>query len=133
LGADSVKEELEMNAIRMPYRDFKKKYCRTHDTVDGSYDPRTKTIEVYFKDEEVKGNLGNRYELDAFYFLLDGLKVTYAYEGTKEETRVVSFRAKTKENALRNAKKKAKEWGATLVREATREDMRTYKTDNYGW
>ena len=43
----------EDRRIRMPYRDYKKKYCHTHDTVEGSYDSDTKTIEVYFKDEEV--------------------------------------------------------------------------------
>lgn len=121
--------------IRMPYRDYKKKYYHTHDTVSGSYDPHTKTIEVYFKEEEVdsKPNLGNRYKIDAFYFVFDNVEVCYAYEGIKRETRVVSFRAKTKENAIRNAKKRAREWGATFVREATIEDIRNYKTDNYGW
>lgn len=119
--------------IRMPYRDYKKKYCHTHDAVSGSYDPHTKTIEVYFKEEEVNGNMGNRYELDAFYFVLDNVEVCYAYEGTKRETQIVSLRAKTKENAIRNIKKKAKEWGANFVREATKEDFGTYKTSYYGW
>lgn len=121
--------------IRIPYRDYKKKYYRTHDTVQGSYDARTKTIEVYFTDDEVnsKANLGNRYEMDAFYFVFDNVEVCHAYEGIKRETRIVSMRAKTRENAIRNAKKRAKEWGATFVREATIEDRKAYKTDYYGW
>ena len=121
--------------IRMPYRDYKKKYYHTHDTVKGSYDPNTKTIEVYFTEEEAnsKANLGNRYELDAFYFVFDNVEVCYAYEGIKRETRIVSMRAKTRENAIRNAKKKAKAWGATFVREATPEDRKAYETDYYGW
>ena len=121
--------------IRMPYRDYKRKYCRTHDTVQGSYDPSTKTIEVYFTDDEVdsKPNLGNRYELDAFYFVFDNVEVCKAYEGISKETRVVSFRAKTRENAMRNAKKRAREWGATFVREATLEDRKTYTVDYHGW
>lgn len=124
-----------MKHIRMSYRDYKKKYCHTHDTVQGSYDPNTKTIEVCFTDEEAdnKANLGNRYELDAFYFVFDNLEICRAYEGISRETRIVSMRAKTKENAIRNAKKKAKEWGATFVREATLEDRMSYKTNYYGW
>ena len=121
-------ENPPMETIRMPYRDYKKKYYRTHDTVDGSYDPRTKTIEVCFKAEEVNGNLGNRYQLQAFDFLLDGVRVQAI-----RQPRVVSFRARTKENAIRNAKRKAKEWGATFVREATIEDRKTYGITFYGW
>ena len=121
--------------IRVPYRDYKKKYYHTHETVKGSYDPTTKTIEVYFTADEIesKANLGNRYRMDAFYFVLDNVEVGYAYEGIKRETRIVSFRAKTKENAIRNAKKKAKEWGATFVREATIQDRKAYEIDYYGW
>ena len=125
----------EDRRIRMPYRVYKTNYYHTHDTVQGSYDPTTKTIEVYFTADEVdsKANLGNRYELDVFYFVLDNVEVCHAYEGITRETRVVSFRAKTKENATRNAKRKAKEWGATFVREATIEDRRSHKVDYYGW
>lgn len=121
--------------IRMPYRDYKKKYYHTHDAVSGSYDPNTKTIEVYFKDDEVdsKPNLGNRYELDAFYFVFDNVEVDRAYKGITRETRVVALRAKTKANAIRNAKKKAKEWGATFVKEATIEDRKKYTIDYHGW
>lgn len=85
------------------------------------------------RKKEVNGNLCNRYELEAFYFVLDNVEVCYAYEGVRRETRVVSLRAKTKENATRNIKKKAKAWGATVVREATSEDMKTYRTSYCGW
>ena len=121
--------------IRMPYRDYKRKYADTHETVRGSYDPSTKTIEVVFTEEEIdsKQNLGKRYELDAFYFVMDDVEVCYAYEGMKKERRIVSMRAKTRENAIRNAKKKAREWGAKFVREATVDDRKVYKVDYYGW
>lgn len=125
----------EAKTLRVPYRDYKKKWEHTHDTVKGSYDPTTKTIEVIFSDEDFdsKPNLGNKYELDAFYFVMDDVEVCYAYEGMKRERRIVSMRAKTRENAIRNAKRKAREWGATFVREATIEDRKAYKVDYYGW
>lgn len=113
--------------VRVPYREYKTKW-KDHRVVEGTYDPQTKTIEVYFTDEEMKQktNLGNRYQLDYFYFLMDGVDV-YRARNVAKEMRIVEFHAKTLQNAERNAKRKAKEYGWILIRQATREDFNQYK------
>lgn len=121
-------ENPPQTGVRMPYRDYKKKYCHTHRTVSDSYDPKTKTIEVLFSDEELekKPNLGKRYELWLYEFLFDGVDIHRAYQPTTTERCVIEFYAKNRENAERNAKALARKRGYTFIREATPEDCKTY-------
>ena len=121
-------ENPPQTGVRMPYRDYKKKYCHTHGTVKGSYDPQTKTIEVLFSDDEIesKPNLGKRYDLWLYEFLFDGVEIHRAYEGITYETATIEFYAKNRENATRNAKAYARKHGYTFIREATSEDKQAY-------
>lgn len=111
--------------VRIPYRVYKKSY-RNNDTVYGSYDPKDKTIEVYFTEEQMKKmtNLGNTYQLWGFDFIIGDYPV---YGNTRRETVVHQFYAKTKENAERNAKSYCRKKGYTFLGEATKEDHNNYK------
>lgn len=110
---------------RIPYRVYKKSY-RNNDTVRGSYDPSTKTIEVYFTEAELKKmtNLGNNYQLQIYDFVIGDYPV---YGNHHRETVVYQFYAKTKENAERNAKALCRKHGYTFIKEATKEDCKEYK------
>lgn len=102
----------EEQTTRMPYWEYKKKWS-DHKTVPGSYDSKEKTIEVIFTDDEMKKktNLGNRYSMDLYYFRFSGVPRGFAS--------ILEFKAKNYENANRNAKKYAREWGYTLEGDAT--------------
>lgn len=99
-------------SARLPYREYKTRWA-DHKTVYGSYDKETKTIEVIFTADEMKAktNLGNRYKMDTYFFLFDGVEKGYLPAS--------EFTAKTHENAVRNAKAWAKKKGYTVVREIT--------------
>ena len=102
----------EGNRVRMPYREYKSKWS-VHKTVRGSYDSKDKTIEVLFTDAEMlaKTNLGNRYSMNSYFFRVDGVET-----GVKP---AAEFKAKTRENALRNARRWCKSLGYTLGEEIT--------------
>lgn len=104
------------NPVRLPYREYKQRWA-DHKTVPGSYDKQERTIEVIFDNEEMKAktNLGNRYHLESFYFRFDGVQ--------RGISPVVDFQAKTRENAIRNARKYARDLGYTFVGEV---DYREY-------
>ena len=112
-------------SIRIPYRVYKKSYCN-NDTVYGSYDPTDKTIEVYFTEAEMKKmtNLGNTYQLQTYDFVLGNYPL---YGDNHRETVVYQFYAKNKGNAERNAKALCKKYEYTFIREATKEDLKSYK------
>lgn len=112
-------------SARIPYRTYKKSY-RNNDTVSGSYDPTTKTIEVYFTEAELKKmtNLGNNYQLQIYDFVIGDYPV---YGNHHRETVVYQFYAKTRENAERNAKSLCRKNGYTFIREATKEDCKEYR------
>lgn len=109
---ESVNEQC---TTRMTYREYKLKWS-DHKTVAGSYDKQDKTIEVIFSKEEMKAktNLGNRYHISSYYFKFDGVE--------KGVASIVDFNAKTYENAKKNAKAYAKQFGYTLVGDATRSE-----------
>ena len=92
--------------VRMPYREYKLRWAGREHT---EYDPETKTIKVYFTDEEMakKTNLGNRYALGEYrlVFECDG-EIFYDY-----------FRAKNQENAYKNARAWARKNRATFIGE----------------
>lgn len=96
------------DAVRIPYREYKTKWS-DHQTVKGSYDKEDKTIEVIFSADEMKQktNLGNRYHLNSYWFRFGGVE--------KWVCPVMEFSAKTKENAIRNAKKYARDMGYTFI------------------
>lgn len=103
---------VKIHTTRMAYREYKLRWA-DHKTVYGSYDPDTKTIEVMFTAEEMaaKTNLGNRYHLESFYFQFGNVKRPYSP--------VCEFKAKNRENAERNAKAYARQFGYVFEREAT--------------
>lgn len=108
-------EDSRMNGkqfVRLPYREYKTKWS-DHKTAPGSYDPETKTIEVLFTAEEMKEktNLGNRYHMQSFYFRLIGVE--------KGISPACEFTAKTEANAIKNAKKWARDFGYTLGEQIT--------------
>lgn len=96
------------NPVRLSYREYKTKWA-THKTVPGSYDPEEKTIEVLFSNEEMKQktNLGNRYQMWSFWFRFEGVEPYICP--------IVEFTAKTEENAVKNAKRFAKQNGYTFI------------------
>lgn len=112
-------ENVPPQRARVPYREYKTKW-KGHRAVDGTYDPETKTIEVYFTDEEMKQktNLGNRYGIATYYFLVE-VPEGKGKNGWASGMYVLSFRAKNEANAERNARKWARGLEYTVIREAT--------------
>lgn len=107
-GVTGEKRPANSSSVRMSYREYKTKFP-THKTVAGSYDKTDKTIEVYFTNEEMKKktNLGNRYELGEYKFLTDLNRVGVSS--------IIEVRAKTYENALKNAKAWARKEGFNII------------------
>lgn len=109
-----------LTPIRVKYADYKQKYSKNK-TVTGSYDSRTKTIEVYFTKEEIDklNNLGNNYRQKSFDFILKNLETQKIIAGM--------FSAKTLENATKNAKKWCKLNNYELICEvATNRNIQSY-------
>ena len=93
---------------KMKYYEYKTKYpeCKTL----GDYDKAEKTITVILPAEYAeRPNFGNRYQITEFHFI---------YSPNKEGFSGVVFRAKNYKNALRNAKKWARENGKTITGDA---------------
>lgn len=105
----------DVHTVRMAYRDYKSRWA-DHKTVHGSYCREDKTIEVIFTAEEMsaKTNLGNRYQMGSYYFRFGGVE--------KWIEPISEFKAKNFENAERNAKKFAKQFGYTFEGVATHEE-----------
>lgn len=94
---------------RMPYWEYKNRYpeCKTMN----DYDKHTKTITVLIPEEYAeRPNFGNRYSLHEFLFTYSPAILGFS------ETFVC--KAKNYKNALKAAKKWAKENGITIVGDA---------------
>lgn len=93
---------------KMKYYEYKTKYpeCRNL----GDYDKIEKTITVILPAEYTdRPNFGNRYQISEFHFI---------YSTMESGVSGVVFRAKNYQNALRNAKKWARENGKTITGDA---------------
>ena len=105
--------------VNMPYRDYKSRYpeCKTL----GDYDKIRKTITVLVPEEYTeRPNFGNRYGFHYFRFTFE--------PHFKFEDGTIEFKAKNYKNALRNAKKWAKESGRTITGDAPgHEQQRNYQ------
>ena len=112
-------ENPPMPRARVPYREYKTKW-KDHKIVEGSYDSMDKTIELYFTPEEMKQktNLGNRYQIAEYFFLVE-VPEDKAKDGWGYGEYVLSFRAKNEVNAERHARKWARDREYAFIREAT--------------
>lgn len=90
---------------KMKYWDYKNKYPKCKNL--GDYDKIEKTITVILPAEYAdRPNFGNRYQISEFHFI---------YSPMEDGISGIVFRAKNYQNALRNAKKWAKENGKTIT------------------
>lgn len=112
-------ENPPMPTARVPYREYKTKW-KDHKIVDGTYDPSTKTIELYFTDEEMKQktNLGNRYQIGSYYFIIE-IEAGCGKNGWGAGVYNLEFKAKNDQNAERNARQWAKKMGYKFIRQST--------------
>ncbi len=94
---------------RMPYWEYKNRYpeCETL----GDYDKRSKTITVLIPEEYAeRPNFGNKYSMHNFYFTYEPV--------TPGLSDVFECRAKCYANALKSAKKWARNEGKTITGDA---------------
>lgn len=127
-------------ALQAKTHHHRKQECHTENTrpsgkdtkqLGGTYDPTTKTIEVYFTDEEMKQktNYGNRYQIGSYYFLIE-VPEGKGKNGWAHGKYVLEFKAKNEANAERNAKKWAKGLEYIVIREATLDEYISRKEFN---
>lgn len=106
---------------RMHYSRYKKYYSQ-YRAFD--YDKATKEITVVIPDKEYKeySNEGNRYQMDRFYIEV----IDNNYTGNIAENKCWQqyITAKSKDNALRNAKRLCKANNFTLVKFSCFSDFR---------
>lgn len=94
----------------MPYREYKTRYSECKNL--GDYDKVKKTISVILPKEIAdRPNFDNRYGIHYFYFLTN--------LDSKGFNPYIKMRAKSLENATKNAKKWAKQKGFIIIRKAT--------------
>jgi hypothetical protein len=98
--------------VRVNYKDYKQKYSN-YKAVNGSYDEKNKTIELYFDKEhaEMLPNLGNTHIRHGFTFVFNNSnnsKIICNNEYINSDIFAGTFEAKNIDNATKNAKKWAK-------------------------